>query len=117
MELYDINRYALIVSPSSALLNWAVSEQPALRNDVDPDDATDLATVFLLPDFEDINEVDEWLEQHFDAILETLLEEWIADDSLWPERLEYSHFEKYADYTVSNMVIDTVEASYDNEEE
>ena len=117
MDLYDINRFALIVTPSEALLKWAISEQPSLSEEVDPEDTTDLATVYLLPDFDDIEEADDWVEQNFLDLLENLLEEWIADENLWPPRLEYSHFEKYADYTLSNMVIDTVDASYDAEEE
>jgi hypothetical protein len=113
MELYDINRVALIVSPSTALLNWAISETPAIAEDVDPDDPSDLSSVYLLPDFDDIEEADDWLEDNFQTVLETLLEEWIPDDSLWPERLEFKHLEKYAEYSFSNIVIDTVDPDYD----
>jgi len=115
MELYDINRVALIVSPSKALLNWAISETPALAEDVDVDDPSDLSSVYLLPDFDDIEEADDWLEGNFLTVLETLLEEWIPDESLWPERLEFKLFEKYAEYSFSNIVIDTVEPDYDEE--
>ncbi len=114
MELYDINRVALIISPSEALLKWAISEEPSLAEEVDIDDPSDLASVYLLPDFDDIEEADDWLEDNFVPILETLLEEWIPDDN-WPERLEFSHLEKYADYSFSNIVIDTVDPEYDEE--
>ena len=112
MELYDINRVALIVTPSEALLKWAISENPAMAEEIDLDDPSDLGTVYLLPDFDDIEEADDWLEDNFLPILETLLEEWIPDD-LWPDRLEYRHLEKYAETSFSNVVIDTVDASYD----
>lgn len=113
MELYDINRVALIISPSETLLRWAISEEPALVNDVDPEDTSELSSVYLLPDFDDIEEADDWLEDNFEVILETLLEEWIPDDSQWPDRLEFRHLEKYADYSFSNIVIDTTEEGYD----
>ncbi|OAV42719.1 hypothetical protein [Lewinella sp. 4G2] len=116
MDIFDINRYALILTPSTALLKWAISEQPELGEDIDLDDTADLATVFLLPDFAEMEEAEDWVEAHYATLLENLLEEWIADDNLWPDRFEYSHFEKYADYTLSNIVIDTVDASYDEEE-
>ena len=116
MELYDINRFALIVTPSEALLKWAISEQPSLSEEVDPEDADDLATVYLLPDFDDMEDAEDWVDKHVSAILETLLEEWISDGELWPEKLNMEQFEKYAVYTISNMVIDTVDASYDEEE-
>ncbi|MEM9928743.1 MAG: hypothetical protein AAF840_02890 [Bacteroidota bacterium] len=113
MELYDINRVALIISPSEALVKWAISEEPSLAEEVDLDDLSEYASVFLLPDFEDIEEeADDWLAEHYLSILETLLEEWIPDD-IWPDKLEFSHLEKYADYSFSGIVIDTVDPSYD----
>lgn len=114
MELYDINRVALIITPSEALLKWAISEEPSLAEEVDIDDPSDLSSVYLLPDFDDMEEADEWLEDNFERILETLLEEWIPEDN-WPDKLEYTHFEKYAEYSFSNIVIDTVDPSYDEE--
>ncbi len=93
MELYDINRAALIISPSQTLLKWAISEQPSLAEEIDLDDPSDLSTVYLLPDFEDIEDADEWIEDNVLPILETLLEEWIPDDN-WQERLEYRQLEK-----------------------
>ncbi|MFT5999538.1 MAG: hypothetical protein ACI81P_001996 [Neolewinella sp.] len=116
MELYDINRIALIISPSKALLKWAISEEPSLAEEVDIDDPSDLSSVYLIPEFEDLEEAEEWLEENFVHILETLLEEWIPDEN-WPDRLEFSHLEKYADYSFSNIVIDTVDQSYDENEE
>lgn len=115
MELYDINRIALLITPSKALLNWAIGEEPSLAEDVDPDDASDLSTVYLLPDFEDSDEAEDWLEDNYETLLETLLEEWIPDDSLWPERLQFSHLEKYADFSFTNAVIDTTEEGYDED--
>lgn len=114
MELYDINRVALIITPSLALVRWAISEDPSMAEDVDEDDLSDLSSVYLLRDFDDIEEADDWLEDNFEPVLETLLEEWIPEDS-WPDRLEFIHLEKYADYSFSNIVIDTVDPSYDSE--
>ena len=115
MELYDINRIALIVTPSEALIRWAIRENPALEDDVDPDDPSDLSSVYLLPDFDDIEDADDWLEENFMPILETLLEEWIPDENNWPPNLAFNHFEKFSEYSFSNIVIDTVDASYDEE--
>lgn len=115
MELYEINRYALTVTPNEALLRWALREDPSLRDDVDFDDTTDLMTVYLLPDFDDMDDAEEWLEDNFHPILENVLAEWITDDQNWPDSLAFNHFEKYCDYTITNMVVDTQDASYDEE--
>lgn len=116
MELYDINRVALIITPSESLLRWAIGEEPTMAEDVDPEDNSGLSTVYLLPDFDDTDAAEDWLEDNFEPILETLLEEWIPDDSLWPDRLMFSHMEKYAEYSFSNIVIDTTEEGYDDED-
>ena len=115
MDLYDINRVALIVTPSRSLLNWAIQEDPTLAEDVDPDDRSELSSVYLLPDFGDLDEAEDWLEENFREILETLLEEWVADENDWPPKLEFSHFEKYAEYSFTSIVIDTMDASYDED--
>jgi hypothetical protein len=115
MELYEINRFSLILTPSEALLRWAIREDPSLESEIDFDDTSDLTTVYLLPDFDDIDEAEDWLEKNFLPILENLLEEWMGDDRNWPDNLAFNHFEKYSDYTITNMVIDTQDASYDEE--
>lgn len=115
MEQFDINRCALIITPSHALLNWAISETPSLAEDIDLDDTDDLATVYLIPDYGDIEQAEDWVEDNAEELLETLLEEWIPDEDLWPETLDMQHLEKYANYSISNIVIDTLDASYDEE--
>lgn len=117
MELYDINRFALIVTPSETLLRWAIREDSSLEAEVDFEDTSDLTTIYLLPDFDDMEEAEEWLERNFMPLLENLLEEWVPDESNWPSNLAFNHFEKYSDYHLTNMVIDTLDASYDEEEE
>lgn len=113
MPLYDINRVALILRPSEDLLNWAIREDPALGDEIDPEDNDDLASVFLLPDFDDLDDADLWLEKNYVEILETLLEEWIPNEASWPDEFSLKHFELYADYSFTNIVVDTQDESYD----
>lgn len=115
MDLYDINRYALILTPSEALLRWAIREDATMAEDIDFDDTSDLTTVYLLPDFDEMDAAEDWLEKNYLPILENLLAEWIADEDSWPDQLAFDHFDKFSDYTITNMVIDTQDASYDEE--
>lgn len=117
MALYDINRVALILKPSVALLEWAIREDPALAEEVDPQDSDDLSSVYLLPDFGDLDEADIWLEKNYLEILETLLEEWVPNESAWPDDLNFDHFEQFSEYTYTNIVIDTQDESYDADED
>ena len=116
MELFDINRYALILTPSEALLRWAIREDATMEEEIDFDDTSDLTTVYLLPDFDEMEEAEDWLERNFMPILENLLSEWVEDDKAWPDNLAFNHFEKFGDYTITNMVIDTQDAAYDQED-
>ncbi len=113
MALYDINRVALILHPSEELLNWAIREDPDLEEEIDPEDNSDLGSVFLLPDFDDLDDADQWLEKNFEEILESLLEEWIPNEASWPDELVFKHFQHYAEYAFTNIVVDTQDESYD----
>jgi len=113
MALYDINRVALILKPSEELLQWAIREDPALAEDIDPEESDDYASVYLLPDFDELEEADQWLEKNFQEVLETLLEEWIPNEAAWPDELSFKHLELYSDYSFTNIVIDTQDESYD----
>ena len=117
MALYDINRVALILKPSVALLEWAIREEPDLAEDVDIEETDELSSVYLLPDFGDLDEADVWLEQNFLEILETLLEEWVPNEASWPDELNFKHFELYSEYSYTNFVIDTQDESYDSDDD
>lgn len=115
MDLFEINRYALVLRPSKKLLQWAISEDPSLAGDIDLEETDDLVSVYLLPDFSEEDEAEEWLEANYQVILESLLDEWVPDDSVWPEEFTFDDFEQYSEYAFTNMVIDTQDQSYDEE--
>lgn len=117
MALYDINRVALILKPSVALLEWAIREDPNLAEDVDVEETEELSSVYLLPDFGDLDEADIWLEANYQEILENLLEEWVPNEASWPDELSFKHFELFSEYTYTNFVIDTQDESYDADDD
>ncbi|NJO87379.1 MAG: hypothetical protein HC821_05245, partial [Lewinella sp.] len=88
-------------------------EDPELADDVDPTENEDLASVYLLPDFDDMDEAESWLEKNHQEILEALLEEWIPNEKAWPEEMGFKHLELFAEYSFTNIVIDTQDESYD----
>lgn len=116
MALYDINRVALILRPSEELLRWAIREDPSLAEDIDPEETDDLASVYLLPDFDDLDDAEVWLEKNFQEILEALLEEWVPNETSWPDELSIKHLELYSEYAFTNIVVDTQDESYDEED-
>ena len=116
MELYDINRNALIVKPSRALIDWVNQLYPEDPIDFDNMDQHDSADVYLIPEFDDVEDAQGWLRQNYQPILESVLEEHVLDDEEWPQPLDFSLFERFCDYSVQSVVIDTVDEDYDEED-
>jgi hypothetical protein len=60
-----INRTALIIKPKKPFFDWLKSIDP--EDDV-LDDYMDDPDVYLLPDYEEIDQMENWLKKNFDAI-------------------------------------------------
>jgi hypothetical protein len=39
--------------------------------------------VYLLPDFEEIDQMESWLKKNFDAIFRDQMNHWYTDEDLW----------------------------------
>ena len=100
----DVNRYALIVSPTQNLLDWVNTIFPdnPISMDFDRDDE---ATVYLIPEFWEIGEAKAWLRKHFKPVLEQELEDWCTDSALWPP-LTWKTFESFLDCRIHGVVLD-----------
>lgn len=115
-DFYAINRYVLLVRPSKAMVEWI--------NQIYPDDPVayeasmkeDNTDVYLIPDMDDMEEALEWLKENFELFLENTLDEWCADESLWPKTLDWAAFERLCDYTLQSNVLDVVSEEEDEEE-
>lgn len=116
MELFDINRNALILTRSRAFVELTNELYPEDYVDFDTLDINDSAYVYLTPEFEDLEEAEEWLTKNYLAFYETMLEDWILDDSKWPTDRSLEAFKKHCDYNIQFIVVDTVEEGYDEEE-
>lgn len=114
-DFFSINRYALITCPSPALIEWV--------NTVFPDDPVDYSQierekhdekdVFLIPEFDDVEDALAWVKENCKTFLEQILDSWCTDEDAWPEALDWALFERFLDYSIQSVVTDTV----DEEEE
>ncbi len=114
-DFFAINRYALIVRPRQALLDWVNAifpEDPVTLSDHKKHDALN---VYLIPQFNAPEEALEWLKEHYEPFLKFELEEWCTDPEEWPRPLNWALFERFLDFTVESMVIDSVDEDYDEE--
>jgi hypothetical protein len=100
----DVSRYALVVRYTQNLLDWVNTIFP--DNPISMDfDGDDEATVYLIPEFMDIEEARAWLRKHFKSVLEQELEDWCTDSALWPP-LTWKTFESFLDCRIHGVVLD-----------
>ncbi|MCO6487439.1 MAG: hypothetical protein J5I98_03425 [Phaeodactylibacter sp.] len=116
-EFYSINRNALIIRPTRAMIDWANTVFPEDPIDYDEMDQHDEQDVFLLPDFETPEETLEWLRENCEDLLGYVLEDWCMDKSAWPAPLDWALFERFFHYSVETSVVDTMDEDYDDAEE
>lgn len=116
LPFYTINRYALLLKPSIALVEWVnavfpddpiVYEQEMLHDNTD---------IYLIPEMNSIEDAEDWLKEHFFGFLENVLEDWCENTDEWPEKMDWAAFEKLVDYTFQTNIVDVVSEEEDDDE-
>jgi len=116
-EFHPINRNALIVRPTRALIEWANALFPEDAIEYDEMDQHDEQDIFLLPDFDSVEETLEWVQENCEDFLAYILEDWLMDKSAWPSPLDWALFERFFQYSIESSVVDTMDEGYDEEDE
>jgi hypothetical protein len=63
--------------------------------------------VYLLPDFEEIAQMERWLKKNFDDIFCDQLNNWYTDEDVWPQKRTFKMFKEWFDYSLHTMISDT----------
>jgi hypothetical protein len=61
---------------------------------------------FLIPQFEDPLHAVKWAEDHWQFLFDSILFDWVTDESLWPQNRTLEMFLKWFDIDVHSMVWD-----------
>lgn len=72
-------------------------------------DQYDEVDIFLLLDFEDVEDIFFYFKVNVEDFFSVLLEGWSLDESDWLEILDWALFEWFYDYYVEMMVMDIIE--------
>ena len=101
----NVKRSALILKPKKPFFDWLER--------IDPKD-TELtlqfeSSVYLLPDFEEESQMQNWLKKNFDMLFCDQLNSWYVDDSLWEKNRTLEMFKDWFDYSMHTMIWDTLE--------
>ena len=98
-----INRTSITIKPKQPFCDWLHSVEPEHNfGDV----LTDCDT-YLLPDYEESKQVENWLKRNFDKLFMEQLNNWYLDETVWPKNRTFKMFKEWFDYTLCTMVWDT----------
>ena len=100
----NVRRSALVIKPKSPLNAWLKSIDP---NGVEY--TWEEGGVYLLPDFEEVKQMENWLKRHFDEIFSDQLKNWVVDERLWPQKRTFKMFKEWFGYSLHTMVWDPLE--------
>jgi len=98
-----INRFAVILRPAQAYLDWT-------RSCPDPDPATSLedlrkeSTVYLFSDTG--RDPRQCVKKHYRQLFMAELAAWYQDESYWPKDLSYSTFCEFFEVQVASCIFD-----------
>ncbi len=104
-DFKNVTRTALVIKPKQPFQDWLQKIDP---DDQIPDELLNDNEVYLLPDFEEIDEMENWLIKNFDEIFTDQLNHWYMDESLWVQNRNFDLFKKWFDYSLHTMVWDTL---------
>jgi hypothetical protein len=114
-DFFNINRNVLILRPKQAMIDWVNAIFPEDPIDYNPAEQHDTLDVFLISDFDSVEEALSWLKENCAEFLSYELETYCADDSNWPEDLNWALFERFFEYSIQLEVVDTVDEEEDEE--
>jgi hypothetical protein len=100
----SINRNSIVVKPKQPLFGWINS----IYQD-DPVDAADEGTVYLIRERDSIEEIEKWLQKHFDDIFQNELNNWHTDEKDWPRKRTYKQFTEWFEFEIHSMILDLEE--------
>lgn len=104
MEFSSLNRTAIVVSYKQPMVDWmndVFSEDPVDTKEEDFDN-----TIYLLPQFDDLTGVENYLRKHYEDIVGLELFDWVTDDSMWPKDWTYEKFKEWFDVKIHTTIVD-----------
>jgi hypothetical protein len=100
---YVPNRSAFVLIPEQPMLDWV---RKVNDEDLDMDTLFGEAEVYLVPSFEQDDEMDAVLEQYWPEFFKTELRAWCRDETQWPAPRTLDLFLTWFKFTPFNGVHD-----------
>ena len=107
-SLFVMNRMVAVVLPKAPFVEWINRFSHGEAKPVTLDEAREDPNAFLIP--VRANELDtpgeRWLRQNWSILFERMLENWYADESLWPRSRTRKMFQEWCELRAHSVVMD-----------
>ena len=100
-----IHRSAIIVKPKQPFFDWLKT----IDNEDDFSDLRDETDVYLIPDFDSVDQAENWLKKNFDLIFCDQMNHWYTDEDIWTPNRTIKKFRDWFDYSLHTMIWDTID--------
>jgi len=101
-----INRMAILIRPKQPFFDWLNTAAPEPGG---PINHVEEHTVYLIREMDNNDLARNWVKRHFDKLFVNELNDWITDESTWPENRNYKLFTQWFDVEIHSMVLDLEE--------
>ena len=111
-ETLNVRRTALVLRPKKPFYVWLEKMDP---EDVDLPEELIEGDVYLLPDFEEKKQIEQWLKKHFDDFFCEQMFGWYTDEAVWVQNRTFKLFTEWFEYSLHTMVWDVVDGPIDKD--
>lgn len=104
---FVLNRSVAMLVYKQPFLDWLGSAGPdTLLLHMTLEDLRDDNETFLIPQFDDPRDSVKWVEKRWRVLFDSILFDWITDESMWPQNRTLKMFRDWFDIEVHSMVWD-----------
>jgi hypothetical protein len=112
-----VNRTAISIVGAKPYVEWTLTrEADADKGILTVARGKTFGTVYLLPEFELEEDVQEWVEENAGWMFEFQLAAWTDDESSWPQPRDLKTFRQWFRIDIHNVVVDVAEDDIEGEE-
>ncbi|NLW05972.1 MAG: hypothetical protein GX029_12240 [Pseudomonadaceae bacterium] len=101
-----LNRSAISVQLKQPFVDWINNLDEGGDEQVNLDEVNLEATTYLIPELEDEDALEEFIDERYFELLENELLSWEDDENFWPADLDRALFNEFLDVKLSFMVFD-----------
>jgi hypothetical protein len=103
---FTLNRSAMQLIYNQPFLDWVNSVDPSQSQDLTLEELSDDNDIFMIPDFDDLIDMEKWIEKRWHVFFDSMLFDWQTDEATWPKNRTYKMFRDWFEIKFHSLVWD-----------